>query len=111
MNSERGNDLLVSDFRDHFKRVSETTFQWTRPLEFIKPLGSHPEVKDVPVRWVATLDPPLATSAHVCQQLMTVAGLSNQEFVDVQYSSSCDLSLEEMLVKEDLRKHQWVSVS
>ncbi|KAI8372354.1 mediator of RNA polymerase II transcription subunit 1-domain-containing protein [Choanephora cucurbitarum] len=96
---------------DHLKRVSETTFQWTRPLEFIKPLGSHPEVKDVPVRWVATLDPPLATSVHVCQQLMAVAGLSNQEFVDVQYSSSCDLSLEEMLVKEDLRKHQWVSVS
>ncbi|KAI8062836.1 uncharacterized protein B0P05DRAFT_574427 [Gilbertella persicaria] len=102
---------------EHFKAVTETmTPSFMSPFRFIQPLSTHPEVQAVPIRFVATLDSPLAVSDQVCQKLMTVAGLSNGELVSDVSLDTCTLSLEEMLLKDGhdknkLTQNNWVTVS
>ncbi|KAI7893801.1 uncharacterized protein EV154DRAFT_416287 [Mucor mucedo] len=103
-----------------FKVVTETSAPKFMPhLSFVKPLSA--EHQPIPIRYVATLDPPMPVSDEISQKLMTLTGL----VVDAPKSAVADaktkasnrtLSLEEMLVM-DIEKdafndaHSWVSVS
>ncbi|KAG2207159.1 hypothetical protein INT47_012212 [Mucor saturninus] len=103
-----------------FKVVTETSAPKFMPhLSFVKPLSA--EHQPIPIRYVATLDPPMPVSDEISQKLMTLTGL----VVDAPKSAVADtktkasnrtLSLEEMLVM-DIEKdafndaHSWVSSS
>ncbi|KAI8994632.1 mediator of RNA polymerase II transcription subunit 1-domain-containing protein [Pilobolus umbonatus] len=90
---------------DHYKITTETTYpKFMSPMRFIKVLPTHPDIQPIPIRFVATLDPPLPASDDVCQRLMNIVGLSKQEYTTVTTSTEC-LSLEELLVM-DVHNHK-----
>lgn len=107
-------DLLFH--REQFKVVTETAAPAFMPhVKFIKALPTHPECQPIPIRYVATLDPPVPVSDEVCQKLMNATGLSSLDTVSqVPYSPST-MSLEDMLVMNVADtvsfSNNWVSVS
>lgn len=109
-----GIDLF--DYREHFKVLIETAAPAFMPhLKFVKPLPTHPESQSIPIRFVATLDPPVPVSDEVCQKLMNVTGLASLDTVsDIPYNPST-MSLEELLVMNVADpvsfSNNWVSVS
>lgn len=111
-----GIDLLYYYYREQFKVVTETAAPAFMPhLKFIKALPTHPECRSIPIRYVATLDPPVPVSDEVCQKLMNVTGLSSLDTVSqVPYNPSI-MSLEDMLVMHVADSvsfsNNWVSVS
>ncbi|GAA5794946.1 hypothetical protein HPULCUR_000296 [Helicostylum pulchrum] len=65
---------------EHFKVVTETSAPKFMPhLSFVKPLPSNPSIRPIPVRFVATLDPPMPVADEISQKLMTVTGLVNAD--------------------------------
>lgn len=85
-------------------------------LSFVQPLPT--DNKPIPIRYVATLDPPMPVSDEISQKLMTVAGLLDGTTITdgKTKESSQTHSLEEMLVmgidKDALNDNNtWVSVS
>lgn len=91
-------------------------------LSFVKPIPSNPYIQPIPVRFVATLDPPIPVADEICQKLMTVTGIIDVENIS---SSAVDnttkttmqtQSLEDMLVAgvdQDTfnENNEWVVVS
>lgn len=93
-------------------------------LSFVKPLSSNPSIRPIPVRFVATLDPPMPVADEISQKLMTVTGLVNADnfsnsTVNNNNTSKATIqtqSLEDMLVAgidQDVfnQNNEWVSVS
>ncbi|GAN00585.1 hypothetical protein MAM1_0001c00007 [Mucor ambiguus] len=96
-----GSDSEDSIDQDQFKVVMETTAPTFMPhVKFIKALPTHPECQSIPIRYVATLDPPVPVSDEVCQKLMNITGLSSLDTMSqVPYNPS-SMSLEDMLVMD-----------
>ncbi|CAO3668612.1 unnamed protein product [Rhizopus stolonifer] len=86
---------------EHFKVVGENNYpKFMSPTRYIKTLSTHPDSVSVPIRFVATVEPPIPMADQLCQNLMNVVGLVNEETTDQNESkntSEC-LSLEEILV-------------
>ncbi|KAG1446336.1 hypothetical protein G6F56_009605 [Rhizopus delemar] len=86
---------------EHFKVVSENNYpKFMSPTRYIKTLSTYPDSVSVPIRFVATVEPPIPMADQLCQNLMNVIGLVNEETTDQNESkntSEC-LSLEEILV-------------
>ncbi|CAO3631407.1 unnamed protein product [Mucor fragilis] len=94
-----GSDSEEAFDQEQFKVVTETAAPAFMPhVKFVKALPTHPECRSIPIRYVATLDPPVPVSDEVCQKLMNVTGLSSLDTVSqVPYNPST-MSLEDMLV-------------
>lgn len=100
--------------------VTETSAPKFMPhLSFVKPLSTNHQ--PIPIRYVATLDPPMPVSDEISQKLMTMIGLvidtpKNAVAEGKTKALNQTLSLEEMLVmgieKDAFNDaHSWVSVS
>jgi hypothetical protein len=112
--------FLISN---HFKVVTETSAPKFMPhLSFVKPLSTNSDNQPIPIRYVATLDPPMPVSDEISQKLMTVAGLINMDGISLPVTDvktkefTQTQSLEDMLVMgidENVfnSNNSWVSVS
>jgi hypothetical protein len=112
--------------REHFKVVTETVAPTFMPhMRFVKPLPSNPSTPPIPIRFVATLDPPMPVSDEISQKLMNITGLTSPDTGSVpattnilikNQQTSHTQSLESILVVEVgdnafEGSNSWVSVS
>ncbi|KAI9279811.1 mediator of RNA polymerase II transcription subunit 1-domain-containing protein [Sporodiniella umbellata] len=105
--SSRPSYLLKFDETDedideeHFKVVCENSYpRFMSPTRYVKTLSTHPDSVPVPIRFVATVEPPIPMADQICQSLMNVAGLTKMDTMgqsESKNASEC-LSLEETLV-------------
>ncbi|KAI8885357.1 hypothetical protein K501DRAFT_180104, partial [Backusella circina FSU 941] len=85
---------------EYYKVVYESVYpKFGSPLRFIKLLPDFPNVTSIPIRFTATLDPPVPVSDEICQLLMKSASLTKSEATFTSTIKSSSLSLEEILVK------------
>ncbi|KAI8377586.1 uncharacterized protein BYT42DRAFT_497464 [Radiomyces spectabilis] len=71
--------ILEGENGKHMKILRETACpKFMQPMRFIKVLSTHPEAAAIPVRMVATLDPPLPASDTIIQSLMRITGYKKQ---------------------------------
>ncbi|KAI9365745.1 hypothetical protein BD770DRAFT_312536 [Pilaira anomala] len=85
---------------EHFKIVTETSApKFMRHLSFVKPMPSNPYIQPIPVRFVATLDPPIPVADEICQKLMTITGTINVENIS---SSAIDNTTKETIQTQSL---------
>ncbi|EIE75396.1 hypothetical protein RO3G_00100 [Rhizopus delemar RA 99-880] len=96
---------------EHFKVVYENSYpKFMSPMRYVKPLPTIPDSVPVPVRFVATVEPPIAMADELCQTLMNVIGLLNTEAMEqyaIKNTSQCP-SLEEILVPNIMLTKQYV---
>ncbi|KAI8984722.1 mediator of RNA polymerase II transcription subunit 1-domain-containing protein [Mycotypha africana] len=91
--------------QEQFKIVTEgASPSFSEPLRFIKPSTTHSDISPIPLRFVFNLEPPLPASDVICQQLLSVTGLTNVNICNkmaaperISFESS-SLSLEEILM-------------
>lgn len=106
---------------EHFKVVVETSAPtFSTKTQFVKPLPTNPNTNSIPIRFVLTLDPPMAVADEVSQKLLNVTGLVDTSTLPTANAATTKSSnfthtqsLEEMLVmsvKEDAlhSDHSWV---
>ncbi|KAG2219623.1 hypothetical protein INT45_011348 [Circinella minor] len=91
-----------SENGEHLDIVKERTWpKFMQPMRFIKMLPSYPNVKSVPVRFVAKLDPPIPAADAIVRKLMIATELVNDSFSVVENTPSPNIPcLEDLLVKD-----------
>lgn len=64
--------------REHLDVVLEPNWPaFMQPMRFVKMLPSYPNVKPVPIRFVAKLDPPVPAANVIVRKLMVASGIAD----------------------------------